>query len=84
MPRSITHLLQSSYKAINNLLLRREAELEKKRDLLEKSRRTDIQTGEASLSPGELEGIAKVNEILHRIGVAIARLDELCMVLRDM
>lgn len=84
VPRTISYLLQNSYKSINNLLLRREAELERKKGLLEKSKRSDILSGEASLAPQEIESIERVNVVLERIGVGIARLDELCMIMRDL
>ena len=81
--RSCDILLQKLYQAMLNMKLRRHAELEKRRILLQKTQRTDIQSGEAQLNQGELAKLKELDTVLKKLFVSETRLDKLVMKLRD-
>ncbi|KAJ3303102.1 DNA-directed RNA polymerase III subunit RPC3 [Kappamyces sp. JEL0829] len=81
--RSIDLLLQDIYKTVHRLKEREQFELSKRRFLLQKASRSDIVSGEASLSEGEKTKLAELDHVLMQFSVQLARIDETMMVFRD-
>jgi hypothetical protein len=63
--------------------LRRQVELERRSIVLKKAQRSDIVSGEAALSEGDVENLKTMERILKQMQASMARIDSIVMLLRD-
>jgi hypothetical protein len=63
--------------------LRQDYEKERLQLLIQKSNRSDILSGEASLSEGEIKKLQELDQVLMKMDVQIKRIDSMVQKLRD-
>lgn len=63
--------------------MRAEGEIKKNSVLLQKMNRTDIISGDASLTPADLENLGKLKDKQKKLAVSQIRIDSVLMMLRD-
>ena len=76
-------LIQSSYKALSNLKIRNESEIELQAVLLNKTKRSDILEGSVALSVYEMEKLQELQKTIRTIHASESRLDKVLILLRD-
>lgn len=84
LTRATTSLLSMLYKTLANLGQRRAAELVKRKDLLDKSNRTDVKSNPELLSDREKQDLKELYEALDKITVAELRTEMNVFILRDL
>jgi hypothetical protein len=83
LERSGALLLESIYRILTRLKIRKQLETARCQLLLEKAKRLDIQSGEASLSELELVNLGKYEKGMKMLHASERRMDELAMLFRD-
>lgn len=68
---------------MNKLKIRRQVELERRAIVLQKAQRSDILSGEASLSEADLKNLDGLKRSLKQMNTAMSRIDNMIMLLRD-
>ena len=76
-------IIQHSYKVLYRYKWRQRFEEQCRKLLLQKANRSDILSGEASLSEGELMKLEELDPILLGLNTHIARINAMLMTLRD-
>jgi hypothetical protein len=76
-------IVQDILRTIHRMKEREHFEMSKRKLLLEKASRSDIISGEASLSEMEKSKLEELNLIVTKFNVQLSRLDEILMIFRD-
>jgi hypothetical protein len=76
-------LLINAYKTMNNIKHQEKSQYDRFAVLLEKTSRTDVISGEASLSEHETQNLQKFKHILRQLNDSQVRIADMIMLLRD-
>lgn len=76
-------LIQNGIKTMHKLHNRQLYEISRKKLLLQKANRSDIKSGEAKLSDGELKILEELESLKSKLSIQSNRVDLIIMVLRD-
>nr|KAJ3419163.1 DNA-directed RNA polymerase III subunit RPC3 [Polyrhizophydium stewartii] len=81
--RTCSILLSCAYNTSHRLKLRRKKEMADRTHLIEKTKRTDVLSGEAGLSEHDIEKLEELKQVQKQLQFSEWRIDEMVMLLRD-
>jgi DNA-directed RNA polymerase III subunit RPC3 len=84
LSRTYASILSMMYKTLGNLAQRRAAELDKRKQVLERANRTDVRENPELLSERDRKELKELREVLDKIALAEVRTEMNVFVLRDL